>query len=150
MGTGTIVYQPETNEPDKPVSPDLRIRLPTSSGPTDSLAELKVISAGVTWFPCTMELYPYGNRRIRPKGVPFENFWFWWCWWMLTKLGDIIEFCMLNSNLTFFWTQQTAQCPKISIMMSISSWFRNNLTKNGIFGSWIKGNGQWLRHELWA
>ena len=31
--------------------PDFRIRLPTPQGPQDSLAELKVISAGVTWHP---------------------------------------------------------------------------------------------------
>ena len=31
--------------------PDFRLRLPTPEGPSDSLAELKVISAGVTWHP---------------------------------------------------------------------------------------------------
>ena len=31
--------------------PDFRLRLPTPQGPTDCLAELKVIGAGVTWHP---------------------------------------------------------------------------------------------------
>jgi hypothetical protein len=31
--------------------PDFRLRLPTPVGPTDCLAELKVIGAGVTWHP---------------------------------------------------------------------------------------------------
>ena len=31
--------------------PDFRFRLPTPQGPTDTLAELKVISAGSTWHP---------------------------------------------------------------------------------------------------
>ena len=31
--------------------PDFRLRLPTPEGTNDSLAELKVISAGVTWYP---------------------------------------------------------------------------------------------------
>ena len=31
--------------------PDFRIRLPTPEGPSDCLAELKIISAGVTWHP---------------------------------------------------------------------------------------------------
>lgn len=39
--------------------PDFRIRLPTPEGPSDCLAELKVISAGVTWHP----------RGVRGKGV---------------------------------------------------------------------------------
>ena len=31
--------------------PDFRLRLPTQEGPTDCLAELKLISAGVSWYP---------------------------------------------------------------------------------------------------
>ena len=31
--------------------PDFYLRLPTTQGPTDCLAELKVIGAGVTWHP---------------------------------------------------------------------------------------------------
>ena len=31
--------------------PDYRLRLPTPQGPTDVLAELKVIGAGITWHP---------------------------------------------------------------------------------------------------
>ena len=31
--------------------PDFRMRLPTPGGPTDCLAELKFVSAGVSWFP---------------------------------------------------------------------------------------------------
>ena len=31
--------------------PDFRIRLPTPEGATDCLAELKITSAGVTWYP---------------------------------------------------------------------------------------------------
>merc|ERR1712082_341330 len=31
--------------------PDYRLRLPTEEGPIDSLAELKIIGAGVTWYP---------------------------------------------------------------------------------------------------
>ena len=31
--------------------PDFRLRLPTPQGPTDTLAELKIISAGSTWHP---------------------------------------------------------------------------------------------------
>ena len=34
------------------LTPDLRLRIPNPiTGPTDSLAELKFVSAGVTWFP---------------------------------------------------------------------------------------------------
>ena len=31
--------------------PDFRLRLPTPEGLTDHLAELKFVSAGVSWFP---------------------------------------------------------------------------------------------------
>ena len=31
--------------------PDFRLRLPTPEGLADHLAELKFVSAGVTWFP---------------------------------------------------------------------------------------------------
>ena len=36
--------------------PDFMLRLPTPEGPTDSLAELKVISAGVSWYPRGVEV----------------------------------------------------------------------------------------------
>ena len=39
--------------------PDFRMRLPTPGGLSDSLAELKFISAGVSWFP----------RGVGGKGV---------------------------------------------------------------------------------
>ena len=39
--------------------PDLRLQIPTPNGPTDSLAELKCISAGVTWYP----------RGVKGKGT---------------------------------------------------------------------------------
>ena len=35
--------------------PDFRLRLPTPEGPRDCLAELKVFSAGVSWFPRGVE-----------------------------------------------------------------------------------------------
>ena len=35
--------------------PDFRFRLPTPEGPSDSLAELKITSAGVTWYPRGVE-----------------------------------------------------------------------------------------------
>ena len=35
--------------------PDFRFRLPTPQGPTDTLAELKVISAGSTWHPAGVQ-----------------------------------------------------------------------------------------------
>ena len=47
--------------------PDFRIRLPTSEGPTDSLAELKITSAGVTWYPRGVE--GRGTDR-RANGLP--------------------------------------------------------------------------------
>ena len=31
--------------------PDFRLRLPTQEGTSDCLAELKVVSAGATWYP---------------------------------------------------------------------------------------------------
>ena len=31
--------------------PDFRLQLPTQEGPSDCLAELKIVSAGVSWFP---------------------------------------------------------------------------------------------------
>ena len=39
--------------------PDFRLRLPTPEGLADHLAELKFVSAGVTWFP----------RGVRGKGT---------------------------------------------------------------------------------
>ena len=39
--------------------PDFRLRLSTPDGPSDRLAELKFISAGVSWFP----------RGVRGKGT---------------------------------------------------------------------------------
>ena len=41
--------------------PDFRIHLPTPEGPTDHLAELKVIGAGATWYPRGVE----GRRSDR-------------------------------------------------------------------------------------
>ena len=47
--------------------PDFRLRLPTPEGTTDSLAELKITSAGVTWYPRGVE--GRGTDR-RSAGLP--------------------------------------------------------------------------------
>ena len=51
------------------LTPDFRIRVPTSTGPTDSLAELKFISAGVSWYPRGVE--GRGTER-RASKLPAE------------------------------------------------------------------------------
>ena len=47
--------------------PDFRLRLPTPEGTNDSLAELKIVSAGVTWYPRGVE--GRGTDR-RAGGLP--------------------------------------------------------------------------------
>ena len=42
--------------------PDFQIRLPTPEGPTDSLAELKIIGAGVSWYPRGVDIKGVDKR----------------------------------------------------------------------------------------
>ena len=63
--------------------PDFRLRLPTPEGPTDCLAELKVIGAGVSWHPTGRKgtgvekraatLAPYYKRELAKYDRRFHN-----------------------------------------------------------------------------
>ena len=63
--------------------PDFRLRLPTPQGPTDTLAELKIISAGSTWHPAGAEgtgverraatLAPYYRRGLAKYDRQFHG-----------------------------------------------------------------------------
>ena len=53
--------------------PDFRLRLPTPEGTTDSLAELKITNAGVTWYPRGVEGRGTDRRAAGLQGLYRRN-----------------------------------------------------------------------------
>ena len=71
--------------------PDFKLRLPTPEGLSDSLAELKFVSAGVTWFPRGVTGRGTDRRASGLQQLYRKNLTPSFITHMLGKLGPLLE-----------------------------------------------------------